>query len=229
MAFPQVAAVNGGNNTSASTDHTVNLPVGIEAGDLLLVFFTSDGLPTITFPEGWTKLREGTDDSSVTFACWYRIADGEEGATINVTTSASEQSAHTSYRITGYSETPEASAFNEGSSIYPSPISLTPSWGALDTLWFACEGNDDRDTVVTYPTNYTDGRNDYANAVGGCGVGSARRELNAESEDPGVFTLSDSEGWVAFTVAIKPEEIEPPAAVVPWNLAPRMAMMIGSH
>lgn len=58
MTFPQVAAVNGGNNNVDSTDHTVNLPASIGAGDLLLVFFASDsdGDPIITFPESWTEL-----------------------------------------------------------------------------------------------------------------------------------------------------------------------------
>ncbi|GAI55169.1 unnamed protein product, partial [marine sediment metagenome] len=80
-----------------------------------------------------------------------------------------------------------------------------------DTLWFVVEGNDYKRTVEAYPTNYTDGRNDYANVTTGCGVGTARRELNAISEDPGVFTISFSDKWVANIVAIRPEEEVPPA------------------
>ena len=206
MTFPQVAAVNGGNNTGSGTSHTVNLPAGIEAGDLLLVFFASDGTPTITFPGGWTELFQTSNDS-VGFGAWYRIADGEEGATITVTTSASEMTAHTSYRITGYSGTPEVGTRVPGFSCYPDPSSLTPSWEAKDTLWFACEGNNKDSTVGAYPTNYTNGRNDYAFNLQGVSVGSARRELNAVSEDPGTFTISFSSQWIATTVAIQPAEI----------------------
>jgi len=206
MAFPVVAAVNGGYEAEASTEHTVNLPADIGAGDLLLVFFGSDGVPTITFPEGWTELFQESN-GNVTLGAWYRVADGEEGATITVTTSVSEMASHNSYRITGYSGTPEISLRGTGSSTIPNPRSLTPTWGAKDTLWFAVEGNDSNPTVTDYPADYTDGRNDVYDGFGGCGVGSARRELNAESEDPGVFTISGSEEWVTVTIAIRPYEV----------------------
>ena len=206
MAFPQVAAVNGGINVVTSTSHTVNLPAGIEAGDLLLVFFASDGYPTISFPAGWTQLFQTNSSFAVAFGAWYRIADGGEGATITVTTPLGEMTAHTSYRITGYSGTPEAGTPAIGFSYYPNPPGLTPTWGAKDTLWFACEGNDYTRPVTAYPTNYTDSRNDYCDQYSGCGVGTARRELNAATEDPGTFTISLSDQWVANTVAIQPAE-----------------------
>lgn len=219
--YPVVAAENGGYHATSATEHTVNLPSGIQAEDLLLVFFVSDGTPTITFPEGWTQLFQTADDSAVKFGAWYRIADGGEGATITVTTSASEWTAHTSYRITGYSGTPEVGTPTTGASANPDPPSLTPSWGAKDTLWFAIQGNDSNKTVSDYPADYTDGRNDYGNSIVGCGVGSARRELNATSEDPGTFTLSASEQWIANTVAIQPAAVgeapEKPVLVSPEN------------
>lgn len=204
MAFPQVAAVNGGNDTTNQTNHTVNLPSGIEAGNLLLVFFASDGGPTITFPEGWTQLFQTGANTACKFGAWYRIADGTEGSTITVTTSNNQMTAHTSYRITGYSGTPEVATATTGIDYSPNPPSLTPSWGALDTLWFACCGYNSNLTVTVYPTNYTNGRYDRANNTEGCGTGSARRELNAASENPGMFTLSGSTQWVANTVAVKP-------------------------
>lgn len=211
MAFPVVAAVNGGNNPGDTANHTVNLPAGINAGDLLLVFFASDGNPTIGFPGGWTCLFQewaAGGSPAVRFGCWYRIADGGEGATINVTTSASERSAHTSYRIVDYFGVPEAGTpVASGPTPNPDPPSSSPSWGALDTLWLAACGYDSNKTVTFYPTNYTDGRNDLANQVDGCGVGTARRELNAASENPGTFTISGNDQWVANTVAIQPKSI----------------------
>ena len=205
MAFPQVAAVNGGGNTTNTTSHTVNLPSGIVSGNLLLVFFASDGTPTITFPSGWTQLFQTAGGTDVKFGAWYRIADGTEGATITVTTSASECSNHTSYRITGYSGTPEVGTSATGNSTTPNPPSLTPSWGAKDTLWFACQGNDGSTATTAYPTNYTNGRNDN-NSVSDptASVATARRELNAASEDPGTFTIATARNWVANTVAVKP-------------------------
>jgi hypothetical protein len=204
LDFPIVAGVNGGKNETDSTSHTVNLPSGISVGDLLIVFFVSDGNPTITFPSGWTQLFNVNNGSEVRFGAWYRIADGTEGSTINVTTSASEQSAHTSYRIINYSGVPEAGTTATGTSSFPNPPILTPSWGAKNTLWISAIGNDFNRTVFEYPTNYVGGRNDFADTTGGVGVGTAWRKLNASSEDPDVFTISASEEWVANVVAIAP-------------------------
>lgn len=204
MAFPQVAAVNGGNDLVNQMNHTVNLPAGINAGDLLLVFFCSDGNPVITFPGGWTQLFQTISGGLVAFCCWYRIADGGEGATITVNTSLNQKTAHTSYRITGYSAVPEVGVSATGVSANPDPPNLAPSWGAKDTLWFASCGYDDgAKTVNAYPANYLNGRNDRSNSVTGCGVGTAERDLNASPENPGTFTLSGADEWVANTVAIQ--------------------------
>lgn len=208
MPFPEVVAVNGGNNNTDSTSHTVNLPAGIQAGDLLLVFFVCDAPATvdITFPEGWTLVIERVTFPQCKTTCYKRIADGGEGATITVTTSVAEKSAHTSYRIISTTGTTQGIS-RSGTDDSPDPPNLIPVWGAKDTLWFAATGYDYNRTITSYPTNYTDGRNDIADSTTGCGMGTARRELNAASEDPGVFTLSAADGWGAFTVGIEPATI----------------------
>jgi len=203
MPFPQVAAVNGGNNTTPALEHTVNLPADIAANDLLLVFFASLFDPVITFPEGWTELFQDETGNNIIFGCWYRIADGEEGATISVSTSEEHRTAHTSYRITGYAGIPEVGISAGISSANPNPPNLIPTWGFDNTLWFAATGYAGNSTVSDYPTNYTDGRNDYADNAAGCGVGTARRELKAASEDPDTFTLNESRLWVANTLGIR--------------------------
>ena len=203
MAFPTVAAENGGTDTG--TSHTVNLPSNISYGDLLIVFFACGYQVTVTFPEGWAQLF--LDETSyVQFGCWYRVADGSEGASIEVTTSDWRGSSHTTYRVTGYSGTPEAGTAVIDLGTAPDPPSLTPSWGAKDTLWLAAVGYfAGTATVTAYPTNYSNGRNDRLdNGDYGVGIGSARRELNAASEDPGTFTLSAWSRLISNTVAVQP-------------------------
>lgn len=208
--FPIVAAVNSGNYTVNSTSHIVNLPSDIASGNLLLVFFASDGNPTITFPSGWIQLFQTASETAVKFGAWYRIADGTEGATIDyVTTSVAEMTAYTSYRITGYYGIPEVASILTGTSNDPNPPSLTPSWGAANTLWFALLGYDNGTvTVSSYPANYTNEQNERANNTAGCGIGAARRNLNAATEDPGSFVLSASEEWVITTLAIRPGTVK---------------------
>lgn len=214
--YPLVVSVNGGNNNTDSTSHTVNLPGSIVAGNLLLVFFSVDGNPTITFPAGWTQLfntaRTEGGTTYVRFGCWYRIATGTEGATITVNTSGpsgSQRSAHTSYQISNYTGVP-VSATATNNNQYPDPPILTPAWEAADTLWFATCGYDQGQRTVTgWPANYTmNQRNERSNDANGVGVGTAGRQYNAASENPGTFTISASQRWVAATVAIRP--VAPP-------------------
>jgi len=207
MSFPTVAAVNGGTVYPAGTNHVVNLPSNISAGDLLLVFFGyRGGGATVTFPNGWNKLFETSNGTSITYGAWYKVAAGTEGATITVTTNASVRSAHTSYRITDYDGVPEVGASATGSSTNPDPPNLSPTWGAKDTLWFtSCAYRDNGSTTIfAYSANYTNGRLDSLPGSLVCGIGTARRELNADSENPSTFTLSASQAWVANTVAICP-------------------------
>lgn len=55
MAFPQVANSNVGT-TAADTTHVITLPANIVAGNLLMVFFATDGDNTITNWGGFTEL-----------------------------------------------------------------------------------------------------------------------------------------------------------------------------
>lgn len=208
MAFPQVAATNNGVNSSNDTNHTVNLPAGILAGNLLIVIFChDDDAENVTFPEGWTKFFD-TDQAAMGLTIAWRKADGEEGASITVTTASSEKSAHISYRITDAidptSQPPEASTGVTGENENPDPDSLTPTGGAKDYLWLTPLGWDTGMAVEAYPANYGNGERYSSGGAGNCSVAVARRELNAISENPGTFTIDESEEWVACTVAVHP-------------------------
>ena len=178
------------------------------------MLFASDGSTGIYFPAGWTELFRTANGGDCTLAAYYRIADGEEGATIQVTTSGSQQTAHTSYRLTSTGEfNIDVGTAATGTSVNPDPPSLTSEYGTRDYVWFAICGYDRNRTVSSYPTDYTDGRCDYANNSYGCGVGSARRELNEETEDPAAFTISSSDQWVANTIAIAGPAAPPPSYI----------------
>lgn len=200
MPYPQVVGANGGANNTASNTHTVNLPADIAAGDLLIAMLMISGIRNVTWPDGWSV------DPDQQFA--YKIADGDEGASITVDTDgAGVTSAHTTYRLTGHDannpvQSTEAVQF---SGTQPDPPNLAPSWGAADTLWIVAAGwINGTITVNAYPSNYTNGRTDAGNSTG-VAIGSARRELNASSDNPGQFTLSSTATVGAvITLAIQP-------------------------
>ena len=61
MAFPVVAATSNSANSGGGTSHAVSLPAGIEAGNLLLVFFATDGDNTISNWGGFTEIFNKSD------------------------------------------------------------------------------------------------------------------------------------------------------------------------
>lgn len=202
--FPIIEATASSNNTAGGTTHTVDLPDDIATNDLLLVFFSSDGNPTITFPSDWTQLYQTANAAQVKAGAWYKFSDGSDDATVSVTTSASERTTHISYRISGCFFPPEVGTAATGTSVNPDPPSLAPSWGNGKTLWIANAAWDRNLTVSSYPTGFSDGiykkTEDYDN---GCGVATATSNNETATNDPGTYTVSDNEAWVANTVAVR--------------------------
>lgn len=215
MAFPAVQATNTSTETdTATTSHTVNLPGSISSGDLLIIWFGiafPDG-QTITWPGGYTQFASGIEtgggDAAVYVA--YRQADGTEGSTITVTSSAGTRSAHVSYRITGHenpsTQAPEGAGANATNSQTDTP-NLTPTGGAKDYLWFSGAGRTADDvSTLSAPTNYGN-IVEVAASPGAAGVltHTARRTLNASSENPGAWSGGDATAeWGGVTAAIHP-------------------------
>jgi hypothetical protein len=196
-----------------ATDHYVNMPATVDAGDLLIALFSNDGSATITTPDEWTQLASNTNGAAVRLSVYYKIAAGTEGGTtVNFVTSAAEQAAAQVYRIMDWNGTtpPDISTAATGVDTRPNPASLNPAgWDVADTLWVAVAGQDrgDQSGPTAYPVYYTDGITTQSSnpaATGVCRIQSARRELAAASEDAGAFTIPVTEEWVAFTIAIRP-------------------------
>lgn len=214
MAFPTVAASTTSTEGSNTTSHTVSLPTGISAGDRLGVLFTNHGTATVTTPSGWSEIDTVSVDDGSADNCrttyLERFADGNEGSTLSITTSASERSTHIAMRFESSDGSQAAEATtNSGTGNNPDPPSLTPSWGSDDTKWLACFGhhfNDADEPSDDAPTNYS-----VVQTIQGTGSsnfdttsGVADRDLAATSEDPGTWTITGLDVWVSMTVAIPP-------------------------
>lgn len=217
--FPIVGSMVESAQTSDTTTHAVTMPAGITEGDLLLVFFAADGNTALTWPAGWNTasnliFRETQCTTGQTCAntleARYKVATAADVTTtsISVTSGAAERSAHHSFRIYNYTGTPE-SRDSEGTVDFAgNPPSLPPTWGSQNTLWLAVMAKASGTTILTnYPTNYTNGeRQQGGSGANGVDLYSARRELNAASENPSDFTWtvsSGSDAWIAATVGIQ--------------------------
>jgi hypothetical protein len=84
MAFPVVADTN----TSRTDSATVSLPPSISVGNLLLVFFATDGDNTITNWGGFTGIFSLSEGTAASLHVGYKIAVGSD--TLTITTSSSD-------------------------------------------------------------------------------------------------------------------------------------------
>lgn len=211
MAFPVPAARAEQAHASATT-YTVTLPAGIAAGHLLLGFLTENtGTVNPTLPAGWTQLWSTLAGASCVGTGFYRIADGNEGASIDIDNASgvAHKAQSVILRITGaYNGAPEVgTAVPESGATNTDPPSLTPSWGDIDTLFIAStQRRSDAVTVSSYPTNYADNQSDNRSdgTSTGCATGIATRNLAGQAQNPGVFQHSGSTVTaISQTIAVR--------------------------
>lgn len=228
MAFPQVLSVATYANASITGSHPINLPNPTNVGELLLAFVGDSAGGTTFGMSGWTLVAGNLPASSVSSAIFAKVSDGAEGATKNVTLSAPWAIAAQVYRISDWwgdiAAGIAASVRAVGTSVNPNPGLCTPAWAAADTLWFAQEIFGGADNIISGPTNYSTPLNTKQPAGIAplqCGCGSAYRSLNAASENPDVFTMSFSDAWDAWTIAIRPATSFAPRIDVVANASTR--------
>jgi len=210
MAFPKVEKDEITSQNTNVTSHVINMPPGINAGDLLVCIFGNDSASaTITFAGDWTEIFEN-GSFGCTLGIAYKNAAGSD--TLTVTTSTAQQSASVVYRISGNvdpsTQAPEVSVGATAQSVNPDPDSLTPTGGAKDYLYFAVHTHNGDRVTTAFPTNYDGDQQQIETTGAGNGpisLATASRDLNAASDDPGTFTFAGgSTGWNAATIAIHP-------------------------
>jgi hypothetical protein len=207
MTFPVVSASADSGSLSGSSQ-TPTLAAH-SAGDRILLIYAVDGGASnyVSHTAGWDLLAN-VSNGAVCFLLAFELKSAASSSeSITVTLGGARTARAFSYTITG-SDTATAVevATATGISSGPNSPSVTPSWGAADTLWVTAFGQDNSTiTLSSYPGSYTDNQLNYgAGTTSTPRVGGASQELNASSEDPGAFTLSASEQWTAITVAVKP-------------------------
>ena len=179
---------------------SVPLPPSQSGDRLLIIFGTNENAPALT-ASGWNFVT----DNRLQVA--WRNCDGSEGSSVSISGGGSRNVAYFSLRIEAgtfdSSTSPEFGTLATATSTTPDPPSLTTSWGAKETLWFAAATRNDTDWEVTdYPSgwDYIRGDTSFGSAQP-CAIAS-KRSSNA-TEDPGTFTISASATWYTNTIAIR--------------------------
>lgn len=224
MAFAAIATADtqSGTVTSNSNSWTLTYPTNLQSGDLILALAGIDGATgagstTMTGFKGST-LSNGA--SSIVVA--VRRSDGTESGSITLSLNANEQGSWRVFRITGTAGGALSGAILSNSSGFeeadvacavastgspsnsPNPPSLDPTnWDVEDTLWIAACAIDTSRTISAFPLPDLNTA-DVSGASNGATLGVCMDDLAQSSLDPGTFTASASDDWVAATIAIRP-------------------------
>lgn len=208
-------------NDTSDTSHTVDLPGGVAADDLLIMFFgiLGDAI-SVTWPSGWTEVHveDNQTGSSPTLAVAYKVSAGSEPASETVTIDLSSRMAAVVYRLDGAAAAAPDAAGSQGQNTQnPDSPSLSPAGGSDDYMWIssyaASYGNDAIPTAS--PTNYSGSISaaNPSNTSTRVATAVAYRALTAATEDPGQWTHAEptsGSDYAAVTLAVAPEGAGPP-------------------
>lgn len=212
-AFASVSATDTSIDATPATTTTIDLPA-CASGNFLWVDVNFETLvdPVVTLPAGW-NVRNNQANGGAVPANWnYSIiyhADGTQGTSLNLTTVASVGSVHAAYCIADTIGVGIFLGIPSGEGNAPDPANVTPPGGAKDYLWvLAAIENDAPDGCITSaPTNYSNFVQGSDANIGD--VSFASRQLNAASEDPGVWggcgSPSGGLQWLSPTGVVYPQ------------------------
>ena len=199
------------NNTAGNT-RNVTLPGSLVSGDLLVMCIASHRADTaFTAPSGWTQLFNqlvGSVGNGITLACFHKVSNGAEGASVAVPSTGVGRAAAIVYRFWDYSGTPEASTPATGTASMPNSPSLSPTWESDGAMFLSAAATSAPRTVNAYPASYSNGTTAVTTNSGPTSLtdircSGAEAALNAATEDPGAYTLdANAEYWVAATIAV---------------------------
>jgi hypothetical protein len=228
VTFPTIPTTGNGRlltavTGTASTTHTFPNLTSLtkNAGDLLIAVVvqyqatTDNNAEFASWGASLNELLDDTDATQIAMGAGYKWSTGSETGTFTVTSDSSFRSVQILMSIAGAhpSLVPEFTAMAVGTTTAADPASLSPSWGAQDTLWIAVCGCGETGTGGSFtgigaaPTNYTDmvEANAGGDVTGGVDGGVAFQQLNAASEDVGTWTVDlNTARNAALLIAVPP-------------------------
>jgi hypothetical protein len=203
--YPALVLESHNLNTSATSNHSVNLPSGITAGELLIGVICAPQGNSFVWPAGWTRFQDQNEGGNLDLSIAWKLATGSETSPITVTSGGSQTSIAWCGRFTNALTTAAPNvAQGRNTSGQPNPPSLTKTGASEKVLWFTFVTRNLSAAPTTYPANYTL-HNLHVPGTAAHGLSMAARELQAVTEDPGAYAYPTTSRWVAFTVGIRPK------------------------
>lgn len=231
--FPMLQG-NARSTTAAGTTHTATLP-GYAAGYGVLILIATSAVETLTFPDGWQVVFNRSTTALTTnlnVAAIWRVMDGTEGSTVDITSAANETLTFQAFSFTQFDPyTGPDFAVDITAGANDDPPSLTHDWPSQKAMWIAVDfGPDNTHTVANAAVPYrTWGMFGYASGSANQYVLVGLRQIEAATENPGVFAGGSITSSATATIAIRgicyddlnddpaghsiPDDLEPEAEV----------------
>ena len=198
MAFPTVISTTTGRTTNTNTtSHPITLPSGLLAGDLLLVFFSIDGSPNLSYTSGWFPIEQETYGSFATGVLFYKYATSSSD-TLTITSSPSEASTHIVYQVRN--SAPPMALSGRANAGQREPTSLDTGM-ERDYLAIASTTLDTTSVATAAPSGFSNLVTRSAAGSNGVSVSTAQTNLAASVISPGPFTKPTA-ALLSFTVAL---------------------------
>lgn len=202
VSNPQVIGFDSTVATTATT--SVPIPSGTASGDTVFLFVSVQSImaTTVNTPSGWTELYKVNVGNLRAAACYTRLTDGSEGASVDVTTSGGNASflSVTTRSVTVFEAATPVLANVSGS---PNPPALTMA-GGNGKLWFSVvhTRGSGSSTAPTPSTGYTLIGTAYQSSGQSTRISVAAKTANAASEDPDAWAPSIAT-YATTTIAIR--------------------------
>jgi hypothetical protein len=199
-----------GAQNTATTSHSITLPAGVVAGDLLVVEFSNDEStdPTTisTTSPGWSVLgsvEQGTTTNHRGSVLWKR-ATGSDALT--VTTAFAQESTHVSHCVQNGADPVLASS--SGGSATSADVAAVNGLTLGDYLSIVYCATDASTTtsqsISTPPSGYTTTASQNPSTTSSAATFAMERSFDDVTAIPsGTITLGAAEQWVTFNVAIR--------------------------
>lgn len=179
-----------------ATSHTVGLPAEIEAGDLLVCLYASDGGTTCTPSLGWATVSNVSNGTAVTGAVFYKLAEGNDALTVS-TGAASQMASAVTYVFRGQDYVDATSSISAAANT-ATPQFFATSLNRIYT-YVAALFVDATGVASSPPPSFSELTTSQHASAGGASVSSAERT----SSD----AVTAVESWTIVSTAAKVSSI----------------------
>jgi cellulose synthase/poly-beta-1,6-N-acetylglucosamine synthase-like glycosyltransferase len=227
-AYPAVASYEPASSSGAANSLTLTKPSSVQVGDLLLIIVGNDDNTAtaqwddVTYkPSGFTLINEvGNSTVDCHAAAFYRVADGTEGSTIDVSAQSADDYWGFYIRVTGIDQSTPINATGADSTSSGTSISITSvDTSVAETLAFynMCYDGADDGGFTASDTGWSEtaeGRNGTtsSNASGSWGT---KQVATAGATGAVTVTPVVSDGMGGFQFAVAPSNA--PSAPTLYN------------